>query len=295
MMQQFREVIDVSAIVNNVLLSIPNLLAALVILVAGYVVVRLTRPQLRKALRRGDFSPGLIELLVDSVYTAAMLVVAMLMAAGQMGVNVTAALAGMGILGLAVGLAAQDSLSNSIAGFLIFWDKPFRVGDFVTVEDEYGTVTEITLRTTRIRTRNNTYVIIPNKEIIDNVLVNHSMYGETRVDVAIGIAYKESIDEAREVLLAAVADIDGVLDDPEPRVVVKGLGDSSVDLEVRVWVATADVERAVTFRTIEACKKALDAADIEIPFPHMQLYVDNIKREIFERASEIIELQETPQ
>lgn len=294
-MQQFRDVIDVSALVNSLLLSVPNLLAALVIVVAGYVVVRLTRPPLRTALRRGDFAPALIELLVDSVYTSAMMVVAMLMAAGQLGINVTAALAGMGIVGIAVGFAAQDSLSNSIAGFLIFWDKPFKVGDFVSVQDEYGTVTEITLRTTRIRTRNNTYVIIPNKEIIDDVLVNHSMYGETRVDVAIGIAYKESIDDAREVLLAAVADLADVLDDPEPRVVVKGLGDSSVDLEVRVWVATADVERAVTFRTIEACKKALDDADIEIPFPHMQLYVDSVKREIFELASETIELQGTPQ
>jgi small conductance mechanosensitive channel len=291
MLQQISELLDVSAVVNGIVAYIPNLLAAAVILLVAYLVARFTRPPLRKTLRRADFSRGLTELLVDNVYSVAIMAIAAVMAADQVGINVTAALTGMGIAGVAAGFAAQDSLANSIAGFLIFWDKPFTVGDFVSVQEEYGEVTEITLRTTRIRTRNNTYVVIPNKEIIDGVLVNHSMYGETRVDIPVGIAYKESVDEARAALLEALEKIDGLLDDPEPRVVVAGLGDSSVNLEVRVWIAEADIERPVYFRTIEACKTALDEADIEIPFPHMQLFVDDVKPAVFRRATETLELE----
>lgn len=291
MLQQLTELLDVSAIVNGIVGQIPNVLAALVVLATGYAIVRLTRPPLRKTLERGDFSPGLTALLIDNVYAVAVMLVCAVMAADQIGINVTAALAGMGVAGIAVGFAAQDSLANSIAGFLIFWDKPFKVGDFVQVQGEYGEVTEITLRTTRIRTRNNTYVVMPNKEIIDDVLVNHSMYGETRVDIPIGIAYKESVDDARASLLEAVERIDGVLDDPEPRVVVTGLGPSSIDLEVRVWIREADTERPVYFRTVEACKQALDDADIEIPFPHLQLFVDDVKPRVFRRATESLEME----
>lgn len=292
MIEQLFAQIDAPAVLETLLTRyLPNLLVAIAILTAGYFFARFTRPPLRKALRRADFSTGLVDLLVDNLYTVVVLVMAGIMAADQVGINVTAALAGMGVAGIAVGFAAQDSLANTIAGFLIFWDKPFTVGDFVEVEDEYGEVTEITLRTTRIRTRNNTYVVIPNKEIIDGVLVNHSMYGETRVDIPVGIAYKEDIDEARSALLDAVSSIDGTLDDPESRVVVVGLGDSSIDLEVRVWIREAQDERPVTFRAIEACKKALDDAGIEIPFPHLQLFVDDVAPTVFERASRQLELE----
>lgn len=292
MIEQLIANLDVSSIFETVLTQhLPNLLAAMIIVAAGFFFARFTRPALRKALRRADFSAGLVELLVDNLYTVVVLALAGVMAADQIGINVTAALAGMGVAGVALGFAAQDSLANTIAGFLIFWDKPFTVGDFVEVEEEYGEVTEITLRTTRIRTRNNTYVVIPNKEIIDGVLVNHSMYGETRVDIPVGIAYKEDIDAARSTLLDAVTSIEGVLDDPEPRVVVVGLGSSSIDLEVRVWICDADQERPVTFRTVEACKKSLDKADIEIPFPHLQLFVDDVNPALFERASERFELE----
>lgn len=94
------------------------------------------------------------------------------MAASQLGVNIGAALAGLGVVGIAVGFAAQETIANMIAGFLIFWDRPFKVGDFITTEEKYGEVREITMRTTRIRTMENTYVVIPNKQIIGDTLVN---------------------------------------------------------------------------------------------------------------------------
>jgi len=266
-----------SSLGQQVMLWSPNLVAALAILFGFWLLSRLTRPPLKAALRRADFSRALTALLVDSVYRITLLAIGLVMAAGQLGINVTAALASFGVAGIAVGFAAQDALANTIAGFMIFWDKPFQVGDFISVSDEYGEVKDITLRTTRIRTPDNTYVVIPNKGIIDDVLVNHSMYGETRLNVPVGIAYKEEIAAARGVLVEAAKGVDGVLQEPPPQVTVSELGSSSVDLKVRVWIATAQEERPVFFRVLECCKVALDEAGIEIPFPHLQLFLEDIR------------------
>jgi small conductance mechanosensitive channel len=261
---------------------LPKLAAAILVFLAFYVLLRVVQPALRAILRRANFAPALIHLLVDGVVRGTVLVIGLVMAASQLGINIAAALAGLGVLGIAVGFAAQETIANMIAGFLIFWDRPFKVGDWVTTQDRYGEVRDITLRTTRIRTLDNTYVVIPNKQVIGELLVNHSMYGETRVNVPIGIAYKESITEARQVMLEAVATLDGVLKDPAPSVVAAGLGDSSVDLTVRVWIAQAVDEVPVRFRVVEACKVALDKAGIEIPFPHLQLFVDDVTDRVWE-------------
>lgn len=255
----------------------PKVISALLVLAAFWIVFRITQPALRGGLRRADFAEALIHLLIDNVYRIVLLGFGLIMAASQLGINVGAALAGVGVAGIAIGFAAQDSVANTIAGFLIFWDKPFQVGHIVSTQSEYGEVTNITMRTTRIRTPNNTYVVIPNRRIIEEALVNHSMYGHTRVDVPLGIAYKESVDAARDVLLTVARQDPDVLKDPAPQVVMTELGSSSVNLEVRVWVDDARQERPVLVRVLEASKKALDAAGIEIPFPHLQLFVEDLR------------------
>ncbi len=260
----------------------PRVLAALLVLLAFYVLLRILQPALRSGLTRAGIAPALIHLLVDGVVRGALWVVALVMAASQLGINVGAALAGLGVVGIAVGFAAQETIANMIAGFLIFWDRPFKVGDWITTQDRYGEVRDITLRTTRLRTHDNTFVVIPNKQVIGELLINHSMYGESRVSVTIGIAYKESIDAARDAILDAVRGLEGVLPSPAPSVVVSELGDSSVNLSVRVWVAQAVNETPVRFRVVEAGKKALDAAGIEIPFPHLQLFVDDVKDRVWD-------------
>jgi small conductance mechanosensitive channel len=216
-------------------------------------------------------------LLVDKIYHYAILALGLVMALDQLGVNVAAALAGLGVAGIAVGFAAQDTLSNMISGITIFLDKPFKVGDWITTTDVYGQVSEITLRTTRIRTKRNTWIVIPNRAIIDSTLENHSKRGEMRVDVPVGIAYKEDIDEARGVLLEAVRGIPGQAAGKNPEVAVVALGNSSVDLHVRIWIEDPGDLRPSEAAVVEASKKALDAAGIEIPFPHLQLFVDEVR------------------
>ncbi len=274
---------------------LPGVAAALIVLLAFWVVFRITRGALRHTLQRAGLHKTLVSMLVDRVYRLGLLVFALVMAADQLGINVGAALAGIGVVGLAIGFAAQDSLANVISGFLIFIDKPFEVGDWVTVADNYGSVSDITMRSTRIRTTRNTYVVIPNKTIIDTVLVNHSKHGETRVDVPIGIAYKESIARAREVMLAAARGVEGIVLTPAPDVVVTDLGASCVNLKVRVWIDEADREQPVYHRVMEASKLALDAAGIQIPYPHLQLFVEDVDRRIWDQAARFGDATATPE
>jgi small conductance mechanosensitive channel len=286
-MKRLLNLIDAEYVVNSITAYLPNILAAFIILFVFWLGYRITRKPLKLILHRANFHENLIKLLVDNLYKSILLFFGVVMAGAQVGINVGAMLAGFGVVGIAIGFAAQDSLANTIAGFLIFWDKPFEVGDWITVADQYGQVTGITLRSTRIRTMNNTYVVIPNKSVIDQVLINHTKHGETRVEVPLGIAYKEHIPEARKVILRQMEEIENILKDPAPDVVVTQLGSSSVDLIVRVWIEDAKDEKQVFYRVIEESKLALDKAGIQIPYHHLQLFIENVEDRVWEKAQQL--------
>jgi small conductance mechanosensitive channel len=286
-MEEFLLLPDRDRLFAVALAFLPRLVGAILVAALFWVGFKIVKPTLRGALTRAHFAPALVHLLLDGLLKGAVVVVGGVMAASQLGINVGAALAGIGVVGIAVGFAAQETIANMIAGFLIFWDRPFKVGDFITTIDKYGEVREITMRTTRIRTMENTYVVIPNKQIIGDMLVNHSLYGEVRVNVPSGIAYKERIAEARKVLLPAARAVSGVLADPAPQVVALSLGDSSVNLEVRVWTDDPAQERRLHFEVLEASKVALDEAGIQIPFPHLQLFVDEVSDNVWDGASRL--------
>lgn len=284
MLESFIQILDVGSLATQAVELAPKVFVAIVVLVAFRLVYRLTCGPLRLVLTRSGLDITLVRMLVDNVYGYAVWIFALVMAADQVGVNVGAALAGIGVVGIAVGFAAQDTLSNIIAGFLVFIDKPFVTGDWVEVADMRGEVVEITMRTTRLRTRRNTYVVLPNKSIIDAMLINHSKHGAVRLDIPIGIAYKESIAAAREVLLEALKQVDEVLPHPPATIVSSGLGASSIDLLVRVWIEDAPNQESIVASVVEASKVALDKAGIEIPFPHLQLFVENVEDRVWERA-----------
>jgi small conductance mechanosensitive channel len=183
-------------------------------------------------------------------------------------------LTGVSILGLAVGFAAQETLANFIASIVIFWDKPFKVADWLTVDGVYGQVQRITFRSCRLLNLNGEVVIFPNTFVLANKVTNHTAHPLSRVTIPIGIAYKESIDKARAVLLKAIQGDQRIRQDPAPDVVVAKCGESSVDLELRFWIDDDRAESRMTYEYNEKVKEALDAAGIEIPFPHVQLMVE---------------------
>jgi len=286
-MDLISRVVDVDKVLKGLLAFLPRLAVAALIMFGFLVLFRLSRRPLAAMLNRAGLHTKLVQLLVESLYRYSLIAIGLVMAAAQVGIDVATAVAGLGVAGIAVGFAAQDTLANLIAGIVVFIDKPFIVGDWITVADQFGRVADITLRSTRIRTPQNSYVVIPNKQIIDVVLENHSKHGELRVDVPVGIAYKERVAAAREVILEAVSGLPGVLSDPAPDVVAEALGGSSVDLRARVWIEHADERQTTHFAVIEACKVALDAAGIQIPFPHLQLFVDSVEDRVWQRLESL--------
>jgi small conductance mechanosensitive channel len=192
---------------------------------------------------------------------------------GQLGINVTAAIAGVGVLGLAVGFAAQQTLANIFSGFGIFVDKLYAAGDWVKVADNYGEVVSISLRTTKIRTLDNTFISVPNSLVTSSPVTNYSEEGLLRITARVSIGHKESVDKARAALLKTVSEIKGVKKKPVPMVVVDKLGESSVELLVRIWVDEPGFEQKYYFLLTEACKQALDKAKISIPFPQRDIHI----------------------
>lgn len=255
----------------------PRLVSALFVGLVLYMLYRIVIGTIQRLLRRGGgVDSGMTALLLRSIRAVGLAFV-VLTVLSVLGLRLTPLLAGLGIAGLAVGFAAKDSLENFIAGVSILLDRPFRVGHWVSIGDTYGQVTELTLRSTRIRTLNREEVVIPNVQMITQPLSNQSSVGRLRVDVEFSVAYKEDIDETRRVVLALVDDDDRLADDPEPAVVVTKLNDSSVDMELHLYLKDASKAVPVRFEYTEAVRKALAVADIEIPFPHLQLFVDEAK------------------
>ena len=242
-----------------------------------YVIYRALYLTLEQALERSDnIEPGLQSLLLKTFRVVAFFFIGTVVL-DQLGVNVAVLIGGLGIAGIVAGFAARDSLENFIAGVTVLVDKPFRVGDYVEIDDQYGQVDEITLRSTRLRTVRNRIMVLPNTEMITKKVMNHTKRNVLRVDIPFGIAYKEYPDEAREVLLPLFKDDDRVLSEPSPSVVVTEMDDSSVNMALRFYIRDPGQEVPLRWDYTEKVRETLREADIEIPFPHRQLFLDEAK------------------
>ena len=177
-------------------------------------------------------------------------------------------------MGLALSFAAQDTVGNIISGVVIIIDGPFKEGDWIAMGQMHATVTEIRLRTTVLTTFDNETVVVPNKQLAQERIVNYTMTPKTRVKVPIGIAYKEDMQRARNIMLETVKGDDRILPDPAPKIIVTDLGASSVNMQLRFWTEDPLLKFSLMWEYTEKCKQALDRAGIEIPFPHMQLFLE---------------------
>ena len=256
---------------------IPRLASALFVLFLFYLLFRFSSKLLRQLLHRSKHVDAGLEGLLTKTYAVVAWIFIGIMVLAQFGINVTALLAGLSVAGIAVGFAAQDTLQNFIAGITILTDRPFRIGHFVEVDQVYGQVEEITLRSTRVRTPNNEVMVMPNSLMINQKLVNHSLFGVLRIEIPFGIAYKEFPQEARDVVLAIVKGDERLHPDYTPDVVVTSLNDSSVDMKLRLHISDSKLAVPMKSEYTERIREALRDADIEIPFPHLQLFIDEAK------------------
>ncbi len=206
--------------------------------------------------------------------------VAILLALDVLGINVVPFVAGAGVAGIAVGFAAKDTLSNFIAGILLIIDRPFEIGDRIEVwsapknSSTWGDVMDIGLRATKIRTTDNIVIVIPNNEIMKRDIVNYTtISADIRVRIPIGVSYDTDIDKAKSVILEVSKTAEWVLKDPPSKVVVRQFGESSVDLELRVWIEDARRRMDTISHMTDHVKEAFDKEGIEIPYPKRDITI----------------------
>jgi small-conductance mechanosensitive channel len=206
--------------------------------------------------------------------------VAILLALDVLGINVVPFVAGAGVAGIAIGFAAKDTLSNLIAGVLLIMDRPFEVGDRIEVwsapknSATWGDVIHIGLRATKIKTTDNIVIIIPNNEIMMRDIVNYTTISEDiRVRIPIGVSYDTDINKAKAAILEVAKTPEWVVKDPPPVVVVKAFGESSVDLELRVWIKNARRRIHTISYVTDKVKEAFDREGIEIPYPKRDITI----------------------
>ena len=254
-----------------------KVLGALLIFLIGKMIARALGNLSHKGMAKYGVDETLTKFISSSVYFA-LLIVVIMAALGQLGIQTTSFIAILGAAGLAVGLALKDTLSNVGAAVVILIFRPFKVGDFVEAGGATGTVDSISLFTTTISPVDNRTIIVPNAAITAGNIINFSQKPQRRVDHVVGIGYNDDIKKAKEVMYGVIRNDPRTLADPEPLVAVTDLGDSSVNFTVRAWVKSEEYWDAY-FSIIEEIKLALDANGISIPYPQMDVHLDQQKEE----------------
>lgn len=246
---------------------------ALLFFFIGVQVIKLIRKIVRKSMARANVEMGAVQ-FVDSFIKAAMYVVLVFLLASYFGVDAASIVALVGSAGVAIGLAVQGSLSNLAGGVLILLLKPFKVGDYIIENSSgmEGTVSEIQIFYTKLTTADNKVIVLPNGSLANTSLTNVSACDKRRVDIAVGISYQADIKLAKLALEKVLAADESALKDQPMQVFVDSLGDSCVNLGVRLWVASEDYWTA-KWRITENCKLALDEAGVEIPFPQVDVHM----------------------
>ncbi|MFP5382443.1 MAG: mechanosensitive ion channel family protein [Gammaproteobacteria bacterium] len=256
---------------QDLLLWSMRVLAALAVFVIGrWVSRRLVRAMII-LLEKRDIDPTITRFL-QNVANAVLLVVILIAALNQLGVETSSMLAVLGAAGLAIGLALKDSLSNIASGVLMVAFRPFRVGDFVETAGQLGKVQKISVFYTELLTPDNKLVIIPNSLVTGGVITNFTAEESRRLELSVGVSYDTNLPRTRQLLLDMLNAHPKVLKDPEPVVGVLTFSDSSIDFTLRAWVKADDVWTA-RFELNEEIKRTLDANGIEIPFPQRVLHI----------------------
>ena len=248
---------------------------AIAIFLIGKFIARKISNLTQKALSKSGTDAMLVNFLGSIIY--GILVVAVVLAAvDTLGVNVTSLMAILAAAGLAVGLALKDSLSNFAAGVMIIIFRPFKIGDFITAGGAAGVVDEIGLFATLMHTGDNQRIIVPNSGILGSNIINTSALPTRRIDLVIGIGYDDNIGQARDIIMGILEANELILKDPAPGVAVAELGDSSINLNVRPWVNSADYW-TVRPQILEGIKVKLDEAGISIPYPQQDVHMHEVK------------------
>lgn len=266
--------VDVATLTTSAVFLATRLAMAILIFVVGLWLAKKAVGVAHAVMLKSHLNDTIASFLSRLLY-GVLLVVVTLSALSKVGVQTTSVIAILGGAAVAIGLSLKDQLSNFAAGIMIVLFRPFGVGDYIQVNSFTGTVTEITLVNTHIKTTNNHDIVIPNNSIATSAVTNYTSLPNRRVDITVGIGYDADIKVAKNVMLNLARNNPLAFTDPEPIVRVTNLGDNSVDLTLNVWT-TNDDWWSMQCELLEQFKEALDDEQIEIPFPQRSVHVKGL-------------------
>ncbi|NND95486.1 MAG: mechanosensitive ion channel [Flavobacteriales bacterium] len=253
---------------ENALLMLPNLVMALVVLAAFIVSAKLIRKGMKRLLNKASDNEA-VNGLISTIAYVAVIAIGLFFALGVLDLDktVTSMLAGVGVVGLALGFAFQNTATNLISGILMASNFPLNVGDLVESNGHFGIVDRISLRYTTMNSFQGQKIVIPNKQILENSLVNFTVDNERRVDVECGVSYSDDLEKVERVAVNAVTNMNSSKKPVE--VMYSGFGDSSINFTLRFWLEDANHKNFLEEKSkaIKAIKKAFDKEGISIPFP----------------------------
>lgn len=249
-----------------------NAIGAIAILIVGWIVANWIRASVRKRLARSGKVDATLQPVIANLIRYLVLIFVLIAVLAQFGVQTASVIAILGAAGLAVGLALQGTLQNIAAGFMLLFLRPFNVGDYIDASGIAGTAEEIGLFVTTLKTPDGVYITAPNSQIWSSSISNFSRNATRRIDLVVGIGYGDNIDKAQEVLMNLAVNDSRVLQDPAPQVLVQGLGENSVDLDLRIWT-NGDDYWPTLFDLTKAAKTGIEGAGLSIPYPQRDIHV----------------------
>ena len=250
--------------------GLTNLVVGLAVFLAFYLVWRILMLLMRRTLRNSTLDETTYS-FVETAVKYTVLTIGLVVALDSVGINTGALLTSLGIVGVTIGFAARDSLSNFISGIIIFIDRPFVLGDLVEIDDKYGRVSEITLRSTRVVTSDGRMLAVPNTEIVNKTVASYTNFPTLRLEIGFTIAVKENIEKTRRILLELIDKHPEYMKDPAPRVIVTELNDYNIALELQAWLKDERQHVEKRYELRERVFNALNKAGIEMPFETIQL------------------------
>lgn len=260
-----------SSFVSWLLDILPNLISAIVVLVVGWWLATLLSKLVRRGMERGKLDGGIVS-FVHSITKNTLRIIVLISAAAQLGLNVTSLIAALGAAGVTAGLALKDSLSNVASGALIIINKPFRVGDYLEVENLQGTVKRIEMMFTTLNTFDNKEIIIPNSRLTANNIVNFTAQATRRLDLTYSVSYSDNLMQVKALLQKMVDENDLILREPEPLVAIGEHKASGIDVVVKVWCASENYW-TLYYQMQEKVKLAFDENGITIPFDQLDVHI----------------------
>jgi small conductance mechanosensitive channel len=278
-MNRFLETIinSLQDILSSSIKILPGLLIALIIIIITRYGAEIARNIAAKVARKTIRSQSLQFLFIKTSYVAAW-VVGILIACviAFPGLRLGDIIATLGLGSVAIGFAFQDIFKNFLAGIILLIEEPFRIGDQIVIEQYEGTVERIDIRNSKIRTYTGERILIPNSTVFTSAVIVRTAFNCRRTDLAVGVDYNTPLPKAMQILQQTIESVEGVLNNPTSEIDLVNFGESSIDFFVRYWTAPQKPEvRRVQTRAILAIKKALDEANINIPYPIRTLYFDN--------------------